>query len=659
MDAPAPPIEIVVVAPRLEEAPGERAFSSVEIAPALIEGAARLDQVLSTSPGVSLFRRNNSAAANPTIQGLNIRAGGATGAGRVLVTLGGAPLNDPFGGWVIWGALPPDTIAHARIVRGAGAGPYGAGALQGAVELEERRGQGARLTLESGERGYARATGFGEAGDSAFSLMLAASAERSDGWTPVREGHGAADIPLTYESASAVARVQAQRGERVFSLRLAGYGESKSAGLVGAESVVSGSSLALSLADPGGTFGWRVQAWANASDLANTSVATAPDRNSTTPANDQYETPALGWGANAALRWSGAASGIELGADVRAADGETNELFRFMSGAFTRSRTAGGQTFIAGGYVEAWRARGPWLFAGGARLDQWRSFDARRIERDLATDAATLNVAPDDNDTLTPTARLAARRQLSDGLAVRGALYAGFRPPTLNELHRPFRVGNDVTEANAALEPERLAGGDLALEYETGAAAWRIGLFATQLDDAIANVTLGAGPGTFPPGVFVPAGGAYRQRQNIGRIDAWGVEADARGRLAETLTWRTALNYTDAVVRGGTLEGLAPAQSPEWSAHAGLDWRIADRTTLSANLSYESARFEDDLNSRELSPALMTGFAAEQRLSASAALFAVLDNAFDTAVETAETADGVESFAAPRAFRVGLRLRTL
>jgi hypothetical protein len=56
------------------------------------------------------------------------------------------------------------------------------------------------------------------------------------------------------------------------------------------------------------------------------------------------------------------------------------------------------------------------------------------------------------------SARAAVRRDLDDGLAIRAAAYSGFRPATLNELHRPFRVGNDLTEANAALEKMRMEG---------------------------------------------------------------------------------------------------------------------------------------------------------------------------------------------------------
>jgi outer membrane receptor protein involved in Fe transport len=75
-------------------------------------------------------------------------------------------------------------------------------------------------------------------------------------------------------------------------------------------------------------------------------------------------------------------------------------------------------------------------------------------------------------------------------------------------------------------------------------------------------------------------------------------------------------------------------------------------------VSYESERFEDDLNSRVLSAATVLDLRAEQRISNAVSLYAALDNVFDEAVETGETADGVESFGPPRAFRVGVRLRT-
>jgi outer membrane receptor protein involved in Fe transport len=648
--------EIVVIAPHLPEAPGEAAYSAFEIDPVVLETAARLDEALRTAPGVSTFRRNDSAAANPTIQGLSIRASAPSGAGRALVMLDGQPLNDPFGGWVIWGAIPPETIESATVLRGAGAGPYGAGALTGTVQLEERRGQGATLSLEGGERGYVRAAGVGEARGDSLSFMLAAAAQQDDGWVPVREGRGAADAPVWSDSIAGVSRFEWRDGERAFSARLSGYSESRGAGLVGAESVSDGASLSLTLAAPAGDLAWRVQAWAMTSDLYNASVSVAPDRSTTTPANEQYETPAFGSGGNAALRWSGDAYGVEIGADLRTADGETRERFTFSGGQFTRSRIAGGRALTTGVYVEGWREAGPWLFTGGARADYYRAWDGARVERLIATGAPTLEFHPEDSETIAPTARLGVRRAFGN-MFLRSAAYTGVRPPTLNELHRPFRVGNDVTEANAALDPERIAGADLGFGGKHEGWSWDVGVFATRLEDAIVNVTLGAGPGMFPPGVFVPAGGAYRQRQNAGTIDAAGLEAQARGELSGALNWRAALNYTDAEFADGPLEGLRPAQSPEWSVSAALDWRPLPSTTLSAALIYESARFEDDLNSRELGEAAALDLRVEQRLIEGISAFAALDNALDAEIETAETAGGVESLAPPRTFRIGLRLQ--
>lgn len=136
-------------------------------------------------------------------------------------------------------------------------------------------------------------------------------------------------------------------------------------------------------------------------------------------------------------------------------------------------------------------------------------------------------------------------------------------------------------------------------------------------------------------------------------IDARGVEAQARGQWGDALTWRAALNYTDAEAA----DGLRPAQSPQWSVTAGAEWTIARGTTLGVNLSYEGARFEDDLNTRALAAATTLDLRLEQRLSPSLALYAALDNALDGDVETAEAATGVESFGPPRTLRLGIAAR--
>lgn len=655
-------VEIVVVhPPRLAPLGGEAAFSAVQIGPEILKSETRLDEALKSAPGVSLFRRTGSAAANPTTQGLSLRAIAPSGAGRALVTLDGAPQNDPFGGWVIWSALPPEGLDGATIVRGAGAGPYGAGALTGVVALQERgSGPGlAALDVSGGERGsYRAAVSGGLPG-----LLVTAATSRTDGYYAVRGARqGAADQKLDTKDGSIAVRAQHDVGSVQVALRLQAFRVQQGAGLVGARSVSSGESATLTLAQPvsEGVGGWRLQGWVRGSNLKNSSVAVAAGRTTTTPANDQYKTPSNGYGVNAA--WQGQLRDLawEVGADLRLADGVTQERFRFLNGAFTRDRQAGGKTLVAGAYVEAAYDQGPWIATAGVRVDRSRAYDALRQERDAATRALTLNQGAANRTDTTPTGRLGLRYEVSDALYLRGAAYAGFRPPTLNELHRPFRVGNDITEANPTLKPETLQGVEVGAGGE-GPVRWSADVFLNRLKDPITNVTIGIGPGTFPTAGFIPAGGVLRQRQNTGEIVAWGVEGEASGDLGAMVTLRAAGAYTDAEVHGGVrarqLTGLRPAQTPKWTLTGGLQARPVEAVTLSADVRYESARWEDDLNSRRLSAGVQLDARASWRFMDDAEVYVAAENLADSKLEVGETADGVESYSAPRTLRIGFAFR--
>ena len=390
------------------------------------------------------------------------------------------------------------------------------------------------------------------------------------------------------------------------------------------------------------------------------------DRSTTTPANDQFKTPATGWGLNAALRrrmtdFAGGRLEWEVGADARFNYGETNELFSNPTGAgFTRIRRAGGETAVAGAYVDASWTAADWLVAGGLRVDRWENAGGFRQENTLATGAVLLNESDPDRSGEVVSARLALRRDLGGGYAARAAAYSGFRPATLNELHRPFRVGNDITEANAALTPETLKGVETGLAFDREGMRWGASVFWNQIEDAIVNVTLGSGPATFPRAGFVPAGGVLRQRQNAGTIDAWGVELTGALDLSSAVSLNAAASWTDAEIDGGSsaaqLTGLRPAQAPEWSATAGLDWRATDRLTLALAARYESSRFDDDLNSRVLDAAVTLDARGEWAFTRNATLWMAADNLFDENVEVSETGTGVAGYGPPRTLSIGLRL---
>lgn len=665
---PTPLPEVIVTAARLPPAAGEAAFSVVRLGDETLGRALRLDEALASVPAVSLFRRTSSLSANPTTQGISLRAIAPSGAGRTLVTLDGVPLNDPFGGWVIWSQVAPESLSGLDIIRGGGAGPYGAGALTGVIALRERDRAGGVLDAGVSSRGGERVAGSASADLGPVRLVASGLYDVSDGYIPVRGNQaGAADTPLDLDARSGALRADVPFGDVALSVRASAYEEDRGSGLAGARANASGTSLSATLArqPTADRPGWHLQAWQSRSNLTNSFVAVAADRSTTTAANDQFHTPATGRGVNAALRRTGlsVAGGRlewELGLDARNAEGGTNERSRNLGAGFTRSRSAGGETTVAGAYGEGAWTGGDWLLAGGLRLDHWTSRNGYRLERDLTIGLPTLDETEIDRSGTVTSARFAARRDLGRDYAVRAAAYSSFRPATLNELYRPFRVGNDLTEANAALVPERLTGIEAGLSRTGQDGGWTVTLFRNVIDDAIVNVTIGVGPATFPRAGFVPAGGVLRQRQNAGTVTATGLELTGERQLSRGLRFRSALSVTDARLDGGDqapqLSGLRPAQAPIWSATAGLDWQASDRLMLSGALHYESRRFDDDLNSRTLAPATTLDLRADWILGPGTALWLAADNLFDADVEVAQTATGVTGFGPPRSVTMGLRL---
>jgi outer membrane receptor protein involved in Fe transport len=670
-DVPQGLEEVVVTAARLPPAAGDAAFSVIRLDGALLDRATRLDEALATVPAVSLFRRTSSLGANPTTQGISLRAIAPSGAGRTLVTLDGVPLNDPFGGWVIWSQVAPESLEGVDIVRGSGAGSYGAGALTGVIALRESDRAGGVLDISMGEDGGRRIAAATTIGQGRVSITGSTLYDRSDGYTSVRgAAAGTADRPLDLETLSGSIRADiGLDAATALSLHASAYDEARGSGLGGARSSGSGQGYSATLARTPGhnRLGWRAQVWQRKSDFANSSVAVGLDRATTTPANDQLATPATGWGGNFALRGAGLDLGDgrlewELGADARFSEGETQERFRYLAGQFTRDRFAGGEASVAGGYAEAAWSRGPWLVAGGLRLDRWENASGRRLELDRATGLPTLDETYPDRSGDVLSARLAVRRDLTADLAVRAAAYSGFRPATLNELHRPFRVGNDLTEANAALEPETLQGVEAGLSWDYARSSFGATVFVNRIEAAIVNVTLGAGPGlitALPRAGFIPAGGVLRQRQNAGVIEAVGLELTGDHRF-EAITLVGAVSVTDAEVDGGMaapqLTGLRPAQAPVLSATAGADWRVSDRLTLGLRGRYESRRFEDDLNSRSLEAALTLDARTDWQVRDGVTLYAAADNLLDRVVEVSETANGIAGLGPPRTLRAGLSL---
>lgn len=657
--------EIVITGQGLATARGEAAYGGVTIGRDRLANSPsnRLEEVLRDVPGFQQFRRSDARSANPTSQGATLRALGGNASSRALVLLDGVPQADPFGGWIAWPAFDPRRLGQIRVTRGGGGGANGPGALAGTIELDSAGPDDAEGLLASfayGSRnGVDAFAGHGVRLGGGF-VHASASWARGDGFTPVvAERRGPADRPAPYEQASLAMRaVYPVHADVELQASMSAFTDTRERGTAFSAIDNKGADASLRLVGRG-ALPFSLLGYVQLRQFANQFAAVGVGRVSVSQTLDQHNVPATGLGARAELRPRFGEVGLRLGADARTTEGETRELFQFTAGAPTRGRVAGGATRTLGAYGEAEWESGALLLTAGGRIDHWRIANGRLAERILADGAPLADTAFPDRAGWEPTARAGAVWRLGPDVALRTAAYRGWRLPTLNELYRPFRIGADATAANAALSRERLNGVEAGLDWRPAAGVrFAVTVFANRLEDAISNVTLGAGPGTFPGVGFVAAGGAYRQRQNVEAIVSRGVEIDASLALGR---WRLAAGYSfaDAKVRAsGTavaLDGLRPAQAPRHSASASLTWTMPRGAHASLALRYAGGQYEDDLNRQRIPDALTFDAFALLPLTRSLAVEARAENLTDARVVAGISGAGIVERATPRTLWLGLR----
>jgi outer membrane receptor protein involved in Fe transport len=653
--------ELRVYAERLPAEAGEIGFAETRFGADEIAAhpARRLDTILSAAPGFSLFRRSTSEVAHPTTQGVTLRNLGPNGAGRALVLLDGIPQNDPFGGWVYWNRLPPEMMGEVRLLRGGGSGPWGNAALGGVIDLRAAPAAASSAFVAAGSHRYREANGQLAAPIGPASATLRANRFLSPEYPVVRrdlrgpidedafsrswlvDGELRGPLSETTKGFLRFGRFEERRGNGTPLARNSSQADDYSGGLD--FDLANGAGLALRAY-------WQERAFASTFTSANA------ERTAETLALDQYRVPAQAGGGSAIYRTDALVAGI----DYRQADGETRERFRLIDGRFRSDRVAGGQQAIAGIFAERlWRIQDSMTVGLGGRIDRWEQTRGRRVELDLDTGEPLREEFFADRNGWVFNGRVGGAAQIDASWRSRAAAYTGFRLPTLNELYRPFRVRNDITEANPELEAERLYGAEAGLDWAP-AAGWRFGAtgFVTRLDRPIANVTVAQGPGNVPGFGFIPAGGVGRQRQNLGRARSDGLELQATWEALPALRVTGAALLTRSRVasspRMTTLEGKRLAQAPGLQATLSTDWKIARQWSALGQVRYTGRQYEDDLNTARLGAYAVADLAVRWRPGEGLELFAAIENLFDTVIETGKPG-GLVTVGAPRHFTIGTR----
>ncbi len=663
---PAAARDIVVTGASLPRGQGDIAYDDATIDRDRLTATAsnRIEDILSDVAGFAQFRRSDSRSAQPTSQGATLRGLGGNASSRALVTLDGVPFLDPFGGWVTYTAIDPQRLGLVSLTRGGGSGVAGPGALAGTIELQSAGPS--QLSPLWGDVAYGSRNsvdahaGISTTGGGGFGFLTASYA-RGDGFVPIiKSDRGIVDEAAPYEQASVSGRAVIPVGDRTeLQASALGFYDHRTRGLEGSPNSTKGADASLRLVGRG-DWGYEALAYVQFRAFSAGFSSANAARTIVTETLDQYSVPSTGLGGRFEIRPPvGDTLQLRIGADTRYVTGESDELYTYVAGDPTRAREAGGRTLTVGAFGEAtYKPLDGLTLTTSGRIDRWRIMSGFLDQRTLATGAPITNTAYPDRSGWRPTGRGGVAWKPGDGaVTIRGAAYLGWRLPTLNELYRLYRVGTDAIAANADLSPERLRGIDGGIDYDPlpnlHIAAT---LFTNRLSNAIANVTLGQGPGTFAQVGFVT--GRFQMRENIRAISSKGAELDARLAIGQ---WSVSASYayTDARVHAdgvaAGLDGLRPAQTAKNSASATLAWQRPESVGLSATLRYSGLQYEDDLNTEVLRHAVTLDAVALVPIAHGFSVELRGENVINTQVDAGISGADIVERASPRTLWIGLR----
>ncbi|MCM0000763.1 MAG: TonB-dependent receptor [Erythrobacter sp.] len=588
------PEEIIVTGRGLDPAlsTGIYATTTIERETIIASPSGRIEDVLRNVAGFQQFRRSDSRSSNPSAQGVTLRALGGNATSRALVLLDGVPIADPFFGYIPLSAVPPETLGAIRVTRGGGSGPFGAGALAGTIELESAEpGEALLGSLGVNSRAETEASGVLTQRLGRGFAVASGRWDRGQGFFTTPE---AQRVPATaraaFDSWNVALRTVAPLTDTVeVQARVAAFRDARTLRFAGADSTSEGEEASIRFVGRG-SWQFDALAYVQARDFSNIVISSTRF----TPTLDQRRTPSTGIGGKFELRppiLEG--HDIRIGADYRRADGELQEeAINAVSGAITERRRAGGATSNLGIFLEDDWQIGPLTINGGLRADRSSITDGFYRAVSATTGAVVSEVVAAPRNDWSLSWRAGALFYATRRLDLRAAAYTGLRLPTLNELYRPFVVFPVTTEANANLVNERLRGFEIGFDWQpVNEVVIAVTAFDNEVENAIANVTIAPN---------------LRRRANLPAIKARGIEASVAAKFG-TLSLDSALAWTDAEVRGegpsADLDGLTPAQTPEFAASLTLGWQPAPGWRIAGTLRHVSAQFEDDRQTDRLAPA--------------------------------------------------------
>ncbi len=614
--------------------------------------ALELDDDLRQVPGFSLYRRSSSRTANPTTQGVSLRGLGANGASRALVLEDGFPLNDPFGGWVYWDRVPAEAISDVEISQEGGSSLYGSDALGGVVQFVSRPTQPGGISLDTsyGNQNTPDLSLWAGGQKGKWESSFGGGVFNTDGYILTPEAQrGTVDVRAGSRDGNADLMVGRKIGEQSEIFARGWYlDETRGNGTPLQRNDTKLGQGALGANLQLGTFGaLTLRFYADAQTYHQTFSAVATNRDSET-LTDLQTVPSQGVGGSAVWsRQAGKRQTLVAGFDYHEEIGASHEVL--LSGG-TTDLSSGGRQRTVGIFGEDLIQIAPrWFLSASARVDLWSNFNAATLREPVTPPGAPIDTIFPDRSQNAFSPRLTLRNQVNAHVSWNASLYRAFRAPTLNELYRSFRQGNTLTEDNPKLIAEHLSGGDagVALTGFNGKLQAHGTVFYNQIVDPVANVTL-----TTTPTLIT------RRRENLGRINAPGVELGVTASVVRDFTISCGYQFVDSKVSSfpanTALVGLWVAQVPHNSFTFQARYSNPRIFTVAVTGRAIGNAFDDDQNQFPLGSFFVLDAMVSRGVGAGVEIYAAAENLLNATYYTAATP--VMQLGLPIAARVGVRV---
>jgi outer membrane receptor protein involved in Fe transport len=625
-----------------------------------------LDELLSDEPSFSLYRRQNALFGNPTSAGVSLRNTGASAASRTLVLLDGIPQNDPFGGWIYWARYDPGAIGSMRIVPAAQSVVWGNQSPAGVVQLDSPDPfvESHSVRVGAGSQGSYGASTHHQMvmDDGSVAVGVSTFGFHTDGFNGISEDQrGPIDRRISLDAQGADIRLawKPRQGLTV-EPDISWYSENRGNGTPLTGNTTEAIDLSLRVTGVESDLTWQALGYYQHRSFSSIFSSVNATRTAETPSLNQFDVPGEGTGGAFTVKWTPNEKWtLNTGADFRYLSGQTNEEATFISGQFTRLRQAGGDQTMTGAFAAlGYHIDDKSRVDLSVRGDYWSQDDGHRTERSLVTGAHLRDNVDADRDGWEPSASLAYTRDVTKDLQLSLSGGTTYRLPNLNELYRPYRVKNDIIEANPGLDPERFYSVEAGLKWQV-AKPVRVeaSVFHHTIHDAIANV-----PVTDPQEIAaifgtIPAGGSGAQRRNVDRAEVTGAQSAIIWDARDDLQFRFDGIWTET--RFGEsktqplLEGHEFPQSPEIRLIGSTTWKPCDKVELTGGVEYGGHQFDDALGQRKIPSYWTARLGASWEVVEGITAFARVENLFDAEIVTGDATDGTRSVAAPRSLWMG------